>query len=128
MYDMAEAWEYKSAKIPSDRSGARTRALNRLAADGWEVVDTQRDRLRWARGNTDTVTLRRPATYRAEQKAERKRERAEAAARFDSRWESRKARTHIHEWVDRTSSDDRRNGVRFETCPCGASQTVSAEA
>jgi hypothetical protein len=53
-------YEYKTVRVPGAKASARrnTRALNKLAVDGWEPVHVQpRGVLQF--GTKDTVTLRR---------------------------------------------------------------------
>lgn len=61
-----EAWEYKVVKAPMNNPRARARALNRGAADGWEMVETTRGALLSTR---DQVTLRRPKGHVAAARA-----------------------------------------------------------
>lgn len=54
---MAEEYEYKTVKVPMNSPHARTRILNRLGKDGWEVVDMRKGGLF---ATKDQVTLLRP--------------------------------------------------------------------
>lgn len=131
-------YELKVVRVRRNNHRDRERTLKKHARDGWELVET-------ARGATlsswDHVTLRRPASWKADRKAEKKAQQAEAVERFDAWRESRRAKSSAapaasvstnrcsqgdHVWTNRTSDDDRRNGVKFYACGlCGAGRTES---
>src|SRR5690606_9012713 len=57
-------YEYKNVKVDSLRNGRRGRRaqdklMNKMAAEGWEVIDAQRLG-RWEFGSKDTLVFRRP--------------------------------------------------------------------
>lgn len=102
---MSQEWDYKQVKVPNvgQPLKAQERAIQKVAAQGWELVNV-RTGGGWTK---DTATFRRRKPVRTSR---------------PSLWGTGK---HTHSWVDASTPDDARNGVRFETCDCGASQTVS---
>jgi hypothetical protein len=58
-------YEYKTVKVSSLRNGrggrrAQDKLMNKMASDGWELVDGHR-LTTWSFGSKDTLVFRRPS-------------------------------------------------------------------
>jgi hypothetical protein len=144
---MSEEFEFKVIRVTRGSPRAREKALTRMAKDGWEFIETGGGAVF---SRVDQMTFRRRKSYKAEQRAARREEQRIMVEEFDARRAERKARKaaraekraaeaeargggrssswgHTHEWVDRTTDDDRRNSVSFFECAtCGETRTESA--